>query len=83
MVVPLLAYVFVSWSFVPPSGPAPTTDTFAREYARPTVFLVPPSAVPMNNRVTLLSDSMTDPRTHNYIRHGTLDLFAALNVATG
>jgi transposase len=22
-------------------------------------------------------------RTHNYIRHGTLDLFAALNVATG
>ena len=22
-------------------------------------------------------------RTHNYVRHGTLDLFAALNVATG
>src|SRR5215203_7360738 len=22
-------------------------------------------------------------RTHNYLRHGTLDLFAALNVATG
>ena len=22
-------------------------------------------------------------RTHNYIRHGTLDLFAALNIATG
>jgi transposase len=25
----------------------------------------------------------TERRTHNYIRHGTLDLFAALNVATG
>jgi transposase/transposase-like protein len=24
-----------------------------------------------------------DRRTHNYVRHGTLDLFAALNVATG
>ena len=22
-------------------------------------------------------------RTHNYVRHGTLDLFPALNVATG
>jgi len=26
---------------------------------------------------------MPERRTHNYIRHGTLDLFAALNVATG
>jgi transposase len=26
---------------------------------------------------------MPERRTHNYLRHGTLDLFAALNVATG
>ena len=26
---------------------------------------------------------MPEHQTHNYIRHGTLDLFAALNVATG
>jgi transposase len=26
---------------------------------------------------------MPERRTHNYIRHGTLDLFAALNIATG
>ena len=26
---------------------------------------------------------MPERQTHNYIRHGTLDLFAALNVATG
>ena len=26
---------------------------------------------------------MAERQTHNYIRHGTLDLFAALNVATG
>jgi hypothetical protein len=44
-IVPLLIYIIVSWSLVPPGGPARTTDAFAGQHARPTVLFVPPSTL--------------------------------------
>jgi hypothetical protein len=60
-VVPLLIYIIVSWSVVPPEGPARTTRAFASQ-ARPTVLFVPPSALSMDNRVDSPKHAMTDPR---------------------
>ncbi len=61
-VVPLLTYLVVSWSVVPPGGPARKTDTFAGQHARPTVLIVRPSPLSVGNRVDSPKRAVTDPR---------------------
>jgi hypothetical protein len=56
MVVPVLAWMIVSWSFVPTTGPTPSARKFARERARPTIFFVPQLPSSADSRVTALND---------------------------